>query len=125
MPEPLIYDAEEAVRFTAAWTGLAPKLVERVLTALERYLELAGLAEPFAPDPTLEAERAAWANFLPERPDRVDDRQLWYAARVTGLDLALVAAVARGETAYMDYTGLCGWSCESDREAALGGPAWA
>jgi hypothetical protein len=118
-----IYDFEDAVRYAAAWSGMEDELTWRILAAFERYLELAGIAQ-VEEDEALAREREEAADWLPERPDLVDERAEGYVAWVTGIDRTLIAAAHRGEMAYLDHLGLVSWDCEGEREEQLGTPAW-
>ena len=118
---PRIYDADEAKAFVAAWTGLEPDLVQRVLDAKFRYLELAGIALVEEDDGLL-MERMLYRHLLPETPTFIDDRERDYLALVTGLDEDLLLKVEQGDLAYQDSLEIIGWDDEEDRDARLGAP---
>jgi hypothetical protein len=116
-----IYDATKAKEFVAAWTGLDPALVERVLDAKFRYLELAGLALSEEDDALLR-ERALYRHLLPETPTFIDDRERTYLALATGLDQDTLLRIDQGEMAYQDSLGIIEWEDAEEREARLGAP---
>lgn len=118
---PRIYDAVEAKEFVAAWTGLDPGLVQRVLDAKFRYLELAGIAL-VEEDEVLLREREVYRHLLPETPSFIDGRERDYLAQVTGLDEDSLLKVEQGELAYQDTLDIIGWDGEEDRDARLGAP---
>ena len=118
-----IYDFEAAVRYASAWTGLDQALVWRILEASERYLELAGIAQA-EEDAALAAERREAVAWLPGQAPSVDERAEGYIAWATGLEPAAIAAVRRGELAYLDHLGLVVWGRDGEREECLGPPAW-
>lgn len=118
---PRIYDAVKATEFVVAWTGLDPDLVDRVLDAKFRYLELAGIAQS-EDDETLLREREVYRHLLPETPDFIDGREREYLALVTGLDQDTVLKIEQGEMAYQDSLDIIEWDDEADREARLGAP---
>ena len=124
----IIYDFEEAVRFAAEFMDQSPRLVEKVLAARERYLELAGIASP-GPEETESAqfheERQQHRDLLPASPGTLDDRETQYLVRITGLPRAQVLRAVQGETAYEDHLGLITWDSAEERAAALGLPSTA
>jgi hypothetical protein len=124
LPEsPRIYNTDEAIIFASAWSGLPSDLVERVLDAKFRYLELAGIVESGEEeDEALAQERQQFRHLLPETPDVVDERELDYVVQVTGLALDVVERVDQGDAAYQDYLGLSEWSDEEERGSRLGQP---
>ncbi len=116
-----VYEAEEAVRFASAWSGVDAEVVRRVLEAKARYLMLAGLGG-CEEDDGLIREREAVRHLLPETPGVVDDRETDYVVLATDLDEETVLRVTQGETAYLEGLGLLTWEGDADREAALGVP---
>jgi hypothetical protein len=118
---PRIYDAVKAAEFVVAWTGLDPGLVDRVLDAKFRYLELAGIAQS-EHDDTLLREREIYRHLLPETPDFIDDRERTYLALVTDLEEDTLLRIEQGEMAYQDTLHLIGWDGPEDRDARLGAP---
>ena len=118
---PRVYDAQEANAFVAAWTGLDPDLVQRVLDAKFRYLELAGIAL-VEEDEALLRERATYRHLLPETPDFIDGRERDYLAQVTSLDEDTLMKIEQGDLAYQDSLDIIGWDDEEDRDARLGAP---
>lgn len=118
---PRIYDAGQAKAFVAAWTGLDPDLVQQVLDAKFRYLELAGIAL-VEEDEVLLREREAYRHLLPETPDFIDGRERDYLAEVTGLDKGTLLKIEQGELAYQDTHDIIAWDDEEDRDARLGAP---
>lgn len=121
-PEPpQIYDALKAKAFVSAWTGLDPDLVERVLDAKFRYLELAGIALSEEDDALLR-ERALYRHLLPETPDFIDERERAYLALVTGLDEDTLLRLDQGDMAYQDSLEIVEWDGPEERDAHLGAP---
>ena len=118
-----IYDFEDAVRYASAWSGVEDQLTWRVLAAFKRYLEWTGIAQ-VEEDEALAREREQAMAWLPERPDVMDGRSEGYVAWATGIDRAAIAAVHRGEMAYLDHLGLVTWEYEGERAERLGTPAW-
>jgi hypothetical protein len=118
-----LYDFEDAVRFASAWSGIEEGMTWRILASLERFLELAGIAQA-EEDEDLKRERVEAAVWLPEQPDLVDERAEGYVGWATGIGPSAISAVRRGEMAYLDQLGLVTWDSEGEREAQLGAPAW-
>jgi hypothetical protein len=118
---PRMYDAETAKAFVSAWTGFAPELVERVLDAKFRYLELAGIALS-EPNETLQREREIYCDLLPETSEFIDEREREYLALVTGLDEAILLRIEQGDLAYQDTLGILEWDDREERDARLGAP---
>ena len=118
---PRIYDAEQAKTFVTAWTRLDPDLVQRVLDAKYRYLELAGIAL-VEEDEALLLGRAIYRHLLPETPDFIDGRERDYLALVTDLDEDTLMKIEQGDLAYQDSLDIIGWDDEEDRDARLGAP---
>jgi len=118
---PRIYDALEALRFVTSWTGLDPALVERVLDAKFRYLELAGIARS-EEDENLLREREVYHHLLPETPDFIDEREREYLVQVTGLDEDTLLRIDQGDMAYQDTLDIIEWDGAEDRDARLGAP---
>jgi len=124
LPEmPKIYDELEAIRFTAEWSGLPHDLVERVLDAKSRYLQLVGIINlDDADEEALARERAVYSHLIPETQNFVDDRMLVYMAEVTKVPMKTVQLVDQGEAAYADFLGLTEWDSDEERDAHLGTP---
>ena len=121
----VLYDFDEAVRFAADFTRLAPTIVEKVLQARERYLELAGIAIPDCSEAEwaqLQEERREHQALLPATPGRIDDRETTYLLQATGLPRAQVLRAVQGETAYEDHLGLITWDSAEERASDLGLP---
>ncbi len=118
---PQIYDAVKAKEFVAAWTGLDPALVERVLDAKFRYLELAGIVLSDEDDGLLR-ERALYRHLLPETPDFIDGREREYLIQVTCLDEDTLLRIEQGDLAYQDTLDIIEWDGAEDRDARLGAP---
>lgn len=106
-----IYEFEQAVSYAAAWSGLEEPLVWRVLEAYPHDLERA------------EVEGDAAAGW-PALPNPTGDLIETHIAGATGLDRSAIAAVCRGEMAYLDHLGLVAWDRDGAREERLGSPAW-
>lgn len=118
---PRIYDAAEALRFVACWTGLDMAVVEPILDAKFCYLELAGLVQSEEDDALLR-EREVYRHLLPETPTFIDERERDYLALMTGLDQDILLKIEQGELAYQDSLDIIGWDDEADRDARLGAP---
>lgn len=118
---PRIYDAVKATEFVVGWTGLDTDLVDRVLDAKFRYLELAGIAQS-EDDETLLREREVYRHLLPETPDFIDGREREYLALVTGLDQVTLLKIEQGEMAYQDSLDIIEWDGAEERDAHLGAP---
>jgi hypothetical protein len=125
MPEPSdlpIYDDREAIRFASTWTGLPPDLVESVLCAKFRYLELAGLTDCVEDPEGLARERGRYRHLMPKVPGTTDERMLLYVAKVTRIPQEAVVRADQGDWAYMDSLALVEWDDEEDREDHVGEP---
>ena len=121
-PEPpRIYDSVKATEFVVVWTGLDPDLVERVLDAKFRYLELAGIVTGEEDDDLLR-ERSIYRDFLPEKPTFIDERERSYLALVTGLDEDTILRIEQGEMAYKESLGILEWEDDQERDERLGAP---
>ncbi len=118
---PKICDFLEAVRYSSEWTGIAQKVVEQVLSAKERYLSLAGIAECEVEESLLR-EREVFRHLLPETPTFIDDRATEYIALTTGFDEETIRRIEQGESAYMDSLGLIVWGNYAERDSGLGSP---
>jgi hypothetical protein len=116
-----IYDAEDAKRFVSSWTGFDSALVERVLDAKFRYLELAGIVQSDVDDGILQ-ERAIYRDLLPETPGFIDERERAYLALVTKLDEETLLRIEQGELAYQDTLGIVEWDDDQERDSSLGAP---
>lgn len=116
-----IYDADAALRFSMAWTGHAAEIVQRVLDARFRYLQLAGIVQDDEDDGLLR-ERSLVRHLLPEGPGCIDGRATAYVVQATGLEPGIVESVERAELAYLDTLGLVEWADAAEREARLGAP---
>ena len=122
--EPLsgvFYEAEAAVQFTSAWTGLHEGVVRKALDAKARYLELAGIIDGEV-DEALMREREAMGHLLPETPGVIGEGEIEYLLQATGLDEDILHRINEGETAYMDSLGLVGWDDDEERDEHLGAP---
>ena len=122
----ILYDFEEAIRFAAGFTDQSPILVEKVLAARERYLEMAGIAIPdysATERALLQKERRKHQDLLPATPGTIDDRETTYLVRITGLPRAQVLRAVQGEMAYEDHLGLITWDSAEERAADLGLPS--
>lgn len=117
-----VYDFVEAVGFVVRWTGLDEAQVQEVITAKQRYLELAGISEADPDDDALEAERHLFAGLMPVDGRTLDWGVTEYIARVTGHDKASVDRIGRGESAYLDALGLIEWDSPEERSQVLGYP---
>lgn len=118
----VMYEFDEAVAFSAAWSGCEAEPVTLVLEARHRYLELAGIAGGEF-DEALQKEREAFAHLLPEQPGHLDGHELRYLALSTGLPEAAILCILHGETAYLDNLGLIAWESEEERNEVLGAPS--
>lgn len=117
-----VYDFWEAVSFVTRWTGLEEAHVQEVITAKQRYLELAGISETDPDDDSLEAERYLFAGLMPMDGRTLDWGVTAYIARVTGYDESTIDRIGRGESAYLDALGLIEWDSPEVRSQALGYP---
>lgn len=116
-----IYHADAALRFSMAWTGHAAEIVQRVLDARFRYLQLAGIVQADE-DEGLLRERTLVRHLLPEGPGFIDGRATDYVVQATGLEPGIVESIERAELAYLDTLGLVEWSGEEERDDRLGAP---
>ena len=118
-----IYECEDALRFACQWTGLPQDLVQSILHAKSRYLELTGIMDLGEDPEGLAREREIYAHLLPEVPGTLGERMLDYIAEVTAAPRAAIEFVDRAEFAYQDSLGLVEWDDEEERSATLGVPA--